>query len=401
MFLFKTTLASITNLLKRVTENVLRAKIVFFDANPVGRILTRFSKDVVMFDMMFPMQSLMFLNGIFRSISVVITVCVINPYVLIPALVLGVLMFLIMKVGMGPMADGQIMDSLEREPIHNTFSMMINGLVSCRVAEKIPFFKLDFMNSVYRSSNSMFCCNSVSSWIGLRLDLLCTTFTSSVCWFCIVMKGKVDTKILIVTLQLISDLIAWFSYSVRLYADLSNQMTSSQRMFDYTSLEIEDELKKPQDKELQTNGWPTQGVIEYKATTMRYREQLPPAIKDLTFRIEAGMKVGIVGRTGSGKSSILQTLFRLVDLSQGQIFIDGIDITQPGMHLLRKQIAFIPQSPFLIQGTIRENLDPFNELSDEEIAAVIHEVNLKEKIDSFEHGINTYCSEANNLFSAG
>jgi len=81
---------------------------------------------------------------------------------------------------------------------------------------------------------------------------------------------------------------------------------------------------------------------------MRYREQLPPAIKDLSFRIEAGMKVGIVGRTGSGKSSILQTLFRLVDLSQGKILIDGVEITKPGMHLLRKQIAFIPQSPFLI-----------------------------------------------------
>ena len=106
MFLFKATLASITNLLKKVTENVLRAKIVFFDANPVGRILTRFSKDVIMFDMLFPVQSLMFLNGIFRSISVVITVSVINPYVLIPALFVFVLMTLILKIGISPMAAG-------------------------------------------------------------------------------------------------------------------------------------------------------------------------------------------------------------------------------------------------------------------------------------------------------
>ena len=134
---------------------------------------------------------------------------------------------------------------------------------------------------------------------------------------------------------------------------------------------------------------------------MRYRKELPPAIKDLTFKVESGMKVGIVGRTGSGKSSILQTLFRLVDLDLGTITIDGVDITEAGLHQLRKQIAFIPQNPFLIQGTIRENLDPFGELSDQEVADVIAEVNLQEKIDSLPLKINTYCSEANNLFSAG
>lgn len=134
---------------------------------------------------------------------------------------------------------------------------------------------------------------------------------------------------------------------------------------------------------------------------MTYRPELPPAIKNLSFQIEAGMKVGIVGRTGSGKSSILQTLFRLVDLNEGVIKIDGQEITASGLHLLRKQIAFIPQSPFLIQGTIRENLDPFNELSDKEIEDIIAEVNLTEKIGQMPKGINTYCSEANNLFSVG
>ena len=230
----------------------------------------------------------------------------------------------------------QRLDSLEREPIHNTFSMMITGLVSCRVAEKIPYFKLEFMNSLYKGANAMFCGLSISGWIGLRLDLVCTFFTSSVCWFCLVMKGKVDAKILLVTLQLISDLIAWFSYSIRLYAELENEMTCSQRMFDYTMLDIEDDLEKVQDVELKEKRWPSKGVIEYNATTMRYREQLPPAIKNLTFKVESGMKVGIVGRTGSGKSSILQTLFRLVDTSEGCILIDGVPITKPGLHLLRK-----------------------------------------------------------------
>jgi ATP-binding cassette subfamily C (CFTR/MRP) protein 4 len=227
MALFKIILKSISNMLQTVTERVLRSQIVFFDSNPIGRILTRFTKDVVVFDLLFPMQFLMFINGILRSLTVVITIAVINPYVLIPAAIVLVMMIFILKLGNKAMADAQRLDSLEREPIHNTFSMMITGLVSCRVSGKIEFFKHEFMNSLYRGSNAMFCNNSISRWIGLRLDLLCVAFTSSVTWFCLIMKGHVQAKILLVTLQIISDLIAWFSYSIRLYADLENSMTCS------------------------------------------------------------------------------------------------------------------------------------------------------------------------------
>jgi len=111
---------------------------------------------------------------------------------------------------------------------------------------------------------------------------------------------------------------------------------------DYTELEIEDALTKPGDKDIQKKGWPAKGAIEFTNVTMTYRAELPPAINKLSFKVEAGMKVGIVGRTGSGKSSILQALFRLIDLAEGSIVIDGIDIKDLGLHQLRKQIAFIP-----------------------------------------------------------
>ena len=113
------------------------------------------------------------------------------------------------------------------------------------------------------------------------------------------------------------------------------------------------------------------------------------------------MKVGIVGRTGSGKSSILQALFRLVELSEGTAKIDNVDLKDIGLHQLRKNIAFIPQSPFLLQGTIRENLDPFNECTDAEIAKIIEDISLEKKVESLKDGLETYCSESNNLFSVG
>lgn len=134
---------------------------------------------------------------------------------------------------------------------------------------------------------------------------------------------------------------------------------------------------------------------------MRYRPTLKPSIIDLSFRVQAGMKVGIVGRTGSGKSSILQTLFRLIDPYQGTIYIDGTDITQIGLHKLRQSISFIPQAPFLIQGTIRENLDPFDEHKDVRIQQVLQEVQLWEIVQALPQGINTEVTESSNLFSVG
>lgn len=113
--------------------------------------------------------------------------------------------------------------------------------------------------------------------------------------------------------------------------------------------------------------WPKEGTIEFNNASMRYRPTLEPSIKNLSFTVGAQMRVGIVGRTGAGKSSILQALFRLCDVCEGEILIDGVNIRSIGLHLLRKGIAYIPQSPFLMNGTIRKNLDPFNECTDEQV----------------------------------
>ena len=133
--------------------------------------------------------------------------------------------------------------------------------------------------------------------------------------------------------------------------------------------------------------WPTEGVIEFDQVKMRYREGLEYSIKGLDVKIQAGQKVGIVGRTGAGKSSILQALFRLVELNEGAVRIDQTDLKGIGLHQLLKNIAFIPQSPFLLQGTIRENLDPFAECTDEEIDEIVKVVALDKKIGDLKDGL--------------
>lgn len=146
---------------------------------------------------------------------------------------------------------------------------------------------------------------------------------------------------------------------MRYVAEIENLFTATQRIIEYTKLESEDELTKDNDQQLvrttphESTKWPFEGSIEFQDVTMRYREFLEPSVRGLTFKVQPRMKVGIVGRTGAGKSSILQTLFRLVEIDEGKIEIDGVDIREVGLHLLRNNIAFIPQTPFLLQGTIR------------------------------------------------
>ena len=130
--------------------------------------------------------------------------------------------------------------------------------------------------------------------------------------------------------------------------------------------------------------WPSKGAIVFENVTMRYRKTLEPSLRGLTFSVEPRMKVGIVGRTGAGKSSILQALFRLAELSEGRILIDGQDTSELGLHLVRKGIAYIPQQPFLLQGSIRENIDPSLQANDDEVWHVLEEVHLAELVRSMQ-----------------
>ena len=219
---------------------------------------------------------------------------------------------------------------------------MTTGLVTFRAYRKFDYYRLEFMQAVEKSANAEFCARVCNRWVGCRLDLVAAVFGSATAAFAVAFKGIIAREQLTFCLQIITDLLVSFSISIRFYADLQNDMTSSQRVIQYTKLDSEDDLVKDSDRELSDKAWPSKGEIVFDNITMRYREHLDPAVKNLTFTVQPGMKVGIVGRTGAGKSSILQILFRLSDSESGRLLIDGVDCKTIGLHLLRKSIAYIP-----------------------------------------------------------
>lgn len=396
IMVFTGTMSKLHNIIVR---NLLKAKIVFFDSNPIGRILTRFSKDVTAVDLVLPQQTGFFTSSSFRTISIFGTIIVLYPYTIIFIVFAVALMMTVLKKSFTGQRECLRMDVIYRGPIHQTFNMVINGLVSLRTYRSIPYFREVFIDNLERTTNVTFNFYAINRWMGITLDMVCVGFALAASLFAIFAKGTLPTELLSFSLQILTDGIIFSSITLRFLAVIENLMTSIQRIMEYTQIEGEDEFVKENDKAL--GEWPSEGRIEFKHVTMKYRDFLHPCLRELTFEIRPKMKVGIVGRTGAGKSSILQALFRLCNLESGVIEIDGVDISSVGLHTLRKSISFIPQSPFLLQSTIRENLDPFAERTAEELWSVLDQVQMSDYVRSLKDQLDTVVSESNNIFSVG
>lgn len=296
---------SAKNMFKAMTQAVLRSKILFFDSNPLGRIVTRFTKDMSVIDMLMTYYIIVISFGMLKLLATVIVIAFISPIVLIPAFFASIGMVMLVKL-VGPvLVETQRVDSVIRGPIHNSFGMVVQGLVSFRSMEKLEFYRREFKRDMEKGAHVTFTYCGVSRWMGQRIDVCVFFLTSIIAVGVVSYKDKVSTEKLAFTIQNITDVLVWFSFACRCFVELQNFMTSSQRIVGYTELEPEDDLEKPGDKDLLEKNWPDKGEIRFEGATMRYRDYLEPSIHDLCFKVSPGMKVGIVGRTGAGKSSIL------------------------------------------------------------------------------------------------
>lgn len=210
----------------------------------------------------------------------------------------------------------------------------------------------------------------------------------------IAMSGNVGLAI-----TQVFNLIFMCQWGMRQTAELENQMTSVERVVEYAEVDPEPSLvsigkhKPPAD-------WPTKGAIRFEHFSLRYSAQSNSVLRDLNMSINAGEKIGIVGRTGAGKSSIIQALFRLA-VNEGIIRIDGVDIGTLGLHDLRKRISIIPQDPILFSGTLRANLDPFKQHGDEALWNALQYVELKEVVSAMEGKLDGKMADGGTNFSMG
>jgi len=376
---------------------VLRAPIQFFDANPVGRILNRFSKDIGFTDNLMPETVFDFVSMTLIVSSSVVVVAVGSLYILLVLLPLVYIFVEVRRYYMRTAREVKRLESISRSPVFSHLSESLDGLVTIRAFRRGAEFVSKNYEHINGNTGSFFAYTSSARWLGFRLDAM-TLVLFAVSTFGSVLANEfnsgIDPALLAVGIMYVIQLTGMFQWAVRQSAEVENHMVSVERICAYANLPPEPALQAA-DMLVPPPGpgtgalvpstappasWPSRGEIVVTNLECSYRADLPPVIKNVSFKIEAGQRVGIVGRTGAGKSSLMSVLLRLIDITGGRVEIDDINISHIGLHDLRPKISVIPQVPFLFLGSVRQNLDMFGQFSDREIWQAVDTLSLRDVI---------------------
>lgn len=298
--------------------------------------------------------------------------------------------------------DIQRLESISKSPIVNCITETLNGLASVRASGYQSLLKRRIFADVNVNQACALLRERAQVWLTMRLEILSVCISTASALLPVLPFAIQDARASFVGVALIHSLeLSKFIQSLaQMFAQMEQKFTSPERIFEFGAVESEAVLVAPQDTNLPA-GWPLKGAIEFRDVTMRYRPELDPALRGLSFVVGAGEKLGIVGRTGSGKSSIIVTLLRLTEREYGTISIDGQDLLQLGLQRLRTSLSMIPQEPVLFGSTtLRLNLDPFNEYSDAAVLDALTKVQMN-KADALMNGLDTKVSEDGGSFSLG
>ncbi|XP_017069896.2 probable multidrug resistance-associated protein lethal(2)03659 [Drosophila eugracilis] len=401
LLFFNITMHCSTELHNTMFGGLSRTALYFFHTNPSGRILNRFANDLGQVDEVMPAVMLDCIQ-IFLTLSGIICVlCLSNPWYLINTFAMILAFYYWRDFYLSTSRDVKRLEAVARSPMYSHFSATLTGLPTIRAmgAQRTLIGQYDNYQDLHSSGYYTFV--STSRAFGYYLDLFCVAYVISVIlhsFFNPPLHNAGQIGLAITQALGMTGTVQW---GMRQSAELENSMTSVERVLEYKDLESEGEFTSPADKQ-PPKSWPEEGQLVTKDLSLRYVPD-PNAdyvLKGLSFTIKPREKVGIVGRTGAGKSSLINALFRL-SYNEGAIIIDKRDTNDMGLHDLRSKISIIPQEPVLFSGTMRYNLDPFEQYPDDKLWKALEEVHLKEEISELPTGLQSAISEGGTNFSVG
>ncbi|KAJ3708971.1 hypothetical protein LUZ61_012676 [Rhynchospora tenuis] len=282
----------------------------------------------------------------------------------------------------------------------NHLSESMVGAVTIRAFGKEDHFFANHISLIDKNASPFLHNFSSTEWLTLRLEIMSAAIlTTSALLMALVPPGTFSPGFVGMALSYGLTLNTWLVVAINDQCTLSNVIISVERLNQYMHLESEAPLILEENQP--APDWPTAGRVELENLKMRYRPDLPLVLHGITCTFEGGHKIGIVGRTGSGKTTLISALFRLVEPAGGKIIIDGLDITRIGLHDLRSRLGIIPQDPILFHGSIRYNLDPLGQFTDQQIWEVLDRCQLKEAVEIKTHGLDSLVSQEGTNWSMG
>ncbi|KAI8898763.1 P-loop containing nucleoside triphosphate hydrolase protein [Globomyces pollinis-pini] len=383
-------------------NNVLRLPQSFFDTTPLGRIINRFSKDQYTVDEVLARSFLMYFRTTFVVISVLAVNSFGNPYYILFAIPLGFLYYYFQRFYLTTSRELKRLDSTSRSPVYSNFQETLNGTTSIRAYGQMDRFiklnesKVDYNQQAYYPS---VCSNR---WLAIRLEFIGALIVFGSASFGVLalyLNHSISASVIGLMLVYSLSVTQTLNWMVRQSCEIETNIVSVERIKEYSDLPQEAPAEIP--STAPPASWPTQGAISFRNYSTRYRSDLDLVVKDLNIDIKPKEKIGIVGRTGAGKSSLTLSLFRIIEASSGCILIDSVDISTIGLVNLRSALSIIPQDPVLFCGTIRQNLDPFENHTDLEIWTALEKAKLKDYVTSFPEGLNLEIVQGGENFSCG
>ncbi|KAM3877094.1 ATP-binding cassette sub-family C member 12 [Diretmus argenteus] len=397
----KVTLHASSTLHNTMFKKIVPSPMSFFDTTPTGRILNRFSKDQDEVDAVLPLNMDNFLLYSVLAAVTIIIISAIFPTILIAVVILGAVFTLVLFVFHRSIRHLKKMENISRSPCISLTTSTLKGLSTIHAYNKTERYIKLFKSLSDDNSINYFMFNCGSRWLCFWLDIISATMSLLVTLLVVVTSNEVISPALKgLVMSYTIQLTGMLQHTVRQAAEVEARFNSVERLQEYITGCVSEGPRQIKGVEV-PKGWPQHGAITFVDYKMRYRENTPIVLNGLQLHIKAGEKLGIVGRTGSGKSSLGVALFRLVEPAAGTILIDGVDITTIGLQDLRSKLSIIPQDPMLFIGTIRYNLDPFNNYTDEEIWIVLEKTYMKDSISKLEGKLQAKVLENGENFSVG
>lgn len=397
-------------LYERLSKSILSAPMIFFETTPSGRILNRFTSDTQQMDFDLLMMMGQWINCISSVIGALVLICIVNPWFLCTMPVFALIYTLFYYVSCSATRDLQRLEAVSRSPIYTQFSETLNGLSTIRAFGATRRFEAQSLELTASNTKCFFNQDMANQWISLRLDF-CSAAISAITVLLPILTIQFGNTMaaspaafgLCITYAL--ELSAFLKFGTKCTLDLQKGMAAVERIVEYaTCVQSEPTGGNP----LPTASWPASGRIVATNLCVRYRPELPLALEDVSCVIEPRAKVGVVGRTGSGKTTFVSALWRLVEPTQGAdgpragaLSIDGTDLSTLELSALRSRLAIIVQDPVLFNDSLRYNLDPFSEHSDEALKQVLKHAQLEAPLAKLGRGLDSPVGEAGVNFSVG
>ncbi|KAK7392326.1 hypothetical protein VNO78_20760 [Psophocarpus tetragonolobus] len=384
----------------QILLSILHAPMSFFDTTPSGRILSRASTDQTNVDVFIPL----FLNFVVAMYITVISIFIITcqnswptAFLLIP---LAWLNIWYRGYFLSSSRELTRLDSITKAPVIHHFSESISGVMTIRAFRKQKEFFGENIKRVNANLRMDFHNFSSNAWLGFRLELLGSfVFCCSAMFMIMLPSSIIKPENVGLSLSYGLSLNAVMFWAIYMSCFIENKLVSVERIKQFTN--IPSEATWNIKDRLPPANWPSQGNVDIKDLQVRYRPNTPLVLKGITLSIKGGEKIGVVGRTGSGKSTLIQVFFRLVEPTGGKIIIDGIDISALGLHDLRSRFGIIPQEPVLFEGTVRSNIDPTGQYTDEEIWKSLERCQLKDTVASKPEKLDSLVVDNGDNWSVG